>query len=230
VRLHGVVALDGPSGTGKSTVARQLATELGARYLDTGAMYRAATLGVLEAGNDPTDAERVAALVTDLVIEVGTDPQRSDVRLNGRQVAGEIRSAAVTTAVSPVSAVPAVRRVLVAQQRRLINDAGAIVVEGRDVGSIVWPHAELKVYLTASSTERARRRAAELGGRQPGEDIADVEADLQRRDHFDSSRQVGPLSKAPDAIELDTTDLDINDVVARLIDLLRSRGKAALRG
>jgi cytidylate kinase len=228
--LRGVIALDGPSGTGKSTVARQLAKELGARYLDTGAMYRAATLATLQAGIDPADADRVAELVAGLDIQIDTDPQRLAVRLKERDVTAQIRTPEVTAAVSPVSAVPAVRRLLVAQQRRLIQRSRGIVVEGRDIGSVVWPQAELKVYLTASSSERARRRAGELGSPQSGDDISDIEADLQRRDDLDSSRPVGPLSKAPDAIELDTTDLEVSEVVARLIDLLRSRGKAAVRG
>ncbi len=226
--LRGVVALDGPSGTGKSTVARHLAGELAARYLDTGAMYRAATLGVLEAGIDPADDERVASLVATLMIEIGTDPNRPAIRLNGRDVAARIRSAKVTAAVSAVSAVPAVRHVLVAQQRRIIG-SGGIVVEGRDIGSVVWPHAELKVYLTASPAERARRRAGELSAAQDDSALAEVQADLRRRDDLDSSRQTSPLVKARDAIEVDTTRLDVDEVVKHLVDILR-KYEAGRRG
>ena len=226
--LGGVVALDGPSGTGKSTVARHLAGELAARYLDTGAMYRAATLGVLEAGIDPADDERVASLVATLMIEIGTDPNRPAIRLNGRDVAARIRSAEVTAAVSAVSAVPTVRHVLVAQQRRIIG-SGGIVVEGRDIGSVVWPHAELKVYLTASPAERARRRASELSADQDDSALAEVQADLRRRDDLDSSRQTSPLVKARDAIEVDTTRLDVDEVVKHLVDILR-KYEAGRRG
>jgi cytidylate kinase len=208
----GVIALDGPSGTGKSTVARKLARELGVRYLDTGAMYRAVTVGVLAAGVDPTDVDRVAELVRGMTVEIGTDPRRAQVRLNGRDVTAPIRSGVVTAAVSAVSAVPAVRERLVAQQRRIIG-GGGIVVEGRDIGTVVWPRAWPKVYLTASVTERARRRASELG--QPAH--SDVLDDLRRRDDFDSGRPLSPLRRAGDAVEVDTTQLDVDQVVKRLI-------------
>lgn len=211
----GVIALDGPSGTGKSTVARLLARRLGARYLDTGAMYRAATLAVLRAGVDPTDSEKVQLVVAGADIDVSTDPAEPRVRLDGEPVDVEIRAADVTAAVSPVSAVAEVRTQLVAQQRRLIEDGGGIVVEGRDIGSVVWPCAAPKVYLTASADARARRRAGELDG----VDVASVAADIERRDRYDSSRVVSPLAKAVDAIELDTTDLEIDEVVDRLVDL-----------
>jgi CMP/dCMP kinase len=208
----GVIALDGPSGTGKSTVARKLARDLGVRYLDTGAMYRAATVGVLAAGVDPSDADRVAELVRSMTIDIGTDPRRPDIRLDGLDVVARIRSGEVTAAVSAVSAIPAVREVLVAQQRRIIGDGG-IVVEGRDIGTVVWPQAWPKVYLTASPTERARRRAGQLGHGRDG----DVLADLRRRDDFDSGRRFSPLRRARDAVEIDTTQLDIEQVVKRLV-------------
>ncbi|MGH4024281.1 MAG: (d)CMP kinase, partial [Pseudonocardiaceae bacterium] len=165
--LQGVVAVDGPSGTGKSTVARRLAAALRARYLDTGAMYRAAALGVLRAGADPTDPCAVDHLVARLRIEVGTDPDTPTVLLDGADVAKEIRGPVVTTAVSPVSATPEVRSLLVAAQRGIIHEAIAagcgIVVEGRDIGTVVWPDAPLKVFLTAAAAERAARRAAQDG-------------------------------------------------------------------
>ncbi|HEY3632547.1 MAG TPA: (d)CMP kinase [Jatrophihabitantaceae bacterium] len=218
-RLTGVVALDGPSGTGKSTVARMLARRLGARYLDTGAMYRAATLAVLSHDVDPADQNRVVAAVRSARIALSTDPERAGVELDGRPVDAEIRSAAVTAAVSAVSAVPEVRAVLVEQQRRLIG-AGPIVVEGRDIGSVVVPDAQAKVYLTASAQARAARRASELG---PDVDVAAVAADLQRRDRLDSTRAVSPLARAADAVDVDTTDLSIDEVVDRLVDIVLNR-------
>jgi CMP/dCMP kinase len=213
----GVVAIDGPSGTGKSTVARRLAAGLGLRYLDTGAMYRAATLAVLESGVDPADDEGVVSVVGGVTIEVDTDPHHIGVRLDGRDVSRVIRGTDVTASVSAVSAVPGVRQLLVRQQRRIIG-SGSIVVEGRDIGSVVWPHAEVKAFLTASSSERARRRATELGRHDV---VSDVEADLQTRDRRDSSRRVSPLVRASDAVEIDTTALGIDDVVDRLAAVAR---------
>jgi CMP/dCMP kinase len=214
VAWDGVVALDGPSGTGKSTVARGLATRLGARYLDTGAMYRAATLAVLRAGIAPDDAVRVVETVERAGIGISTDPARPGVRLDGVAVDAEIRSAEVTAAVSAVSALPAVRALLVAAQRELI-DGASIVVEGRDIASVVWPTAQPKVYLTASAATRARRRAGEFGGL----DVAAVAADIERRDRLDSTRAASPLAKAVDAVELDTTELDVDEVISRLVDI-----------
>jgi CMP/dCMP kinase len=217
----GVVAIDGPSGTGKSTVARRLAAALGLRYLDTGAMYRAATLAVLQAGVDPADALRVVPVVAGVTIEVDTDPHHAGVRFDGRDVSRVIRGADVTASVSAVSAVPGVRQLLVRQQRRIIG-SGGIVVEGRDIGSVVWPHAQVKAFLTASSSERARRRANELGRHDA---ISAVEADLQSRDRRDSSRRVGPLVRASDAVEIDTTALGVDEVVDKLAALARQSGR-----
>jgi cytidylate kinase len=217
----GVVALDGPSGTGKSTVARRLAARLGLRYLDTGAMYRAATLAVLRADADPARPEQVIPIVTRVRITVDTDPDAEHVELDGEPVEGDIRSAEVTAAVSEVSAIPEVRELLVAQQRRVIG-TGRIVVEGRDIGSVVWPAARPKVYLTANAGTRAQRRADQLGD---GSSLQDVAAGLDRRDQFDSSRTASPLIKAADAVELDTTDLDADDVVERVLAMtLRESG------
>jgi cytidylate kinase len=209
----GVVALDGPSGTGKSTVARRLATRLGARYLDTGAMYRAATVAALRAGVELTDGVAVTKTVEAAEIEISTDPEKASITLDGEPIDAEIRSAETTAAVSAVSAVPAVRALMVAAQRELIGDGG-IVVEGRDIGSVVWPTARPKVYLTASPEARARRRAGETGS-----EVSAVAADIARRDGLDSSRAASPLTQAPDAIELDTTELGIDEVVARLTEL-----------
>jgi cytidylate kinase len=207
------VALDGPSGTGKSTVARRLAIRLGARYLDTGAMYRAATVAALRGGVDLADSVAITGVVESAKIEISTDPENVSITLDGEPVDVEIRSPETTAAVSAVSAVPSVRALLVDAQRELIADGG-IVVEGRDIGSVVWPTARPKVYLTASPEARALRRAGELGG-----DVATVAADIARRDGLDSSRAASPLTQAADAIELDTTELDVDQVVARLVEL-----------
>lgn len=215
IGFDGVIALDGPSGTGKSTVARRLAGQLGARYLDTGSMYRAATLAVLRAGVALDDVLGVVAVVEHAQIQVSTDPRAPGVQLGGTDVSSEIRSAEVTAAVSAVSAVPAVRVQLVDQQRELIGDGG-VVVEGRDIGSVVWPSARPKVYLTASAEARARRRAGELG---PTQDLASVAADIDRRDRLDSTRAASPLARAENATELDTTELNIDEVVQHLVDL-----------
>jgi cytidylate kinase len=222
VPLPGVIALDGPSGTGKSTVAQALAIRLGLRYLDTGAMYRAVTLAVLQAGLDPEDAEAVGGTADAVAVELNTDPHDLWVLLDGERVDQQIRSAPVTAAVSPVAAVPRVRRRLVAQQRRLIG-AGDIVAEGRDIGTVVAPEAPLKVFLTASQDARARRRARQ-DGPATAPDVAATAAALQRRDRYDSAREVSPLRAADDAIQIDTTSLSIDETVERLVDMARSRG------
>ncbi|TYP89223.1 (d)CMP kinase [Blastococcus xanthinilyticus] len=218
--FRGQVTLDGPSGTGKSSVARGVAARLGAAYLDTGAMYRAATVAVLTAGADPADAEAVARVVAAARIEVGTDAATETVLVDGVDVAERIRGAEVTRAVSAVSAVPAVRRQLVDQQRALVAGADAVVVEGRDIGTVVLPDATVKIYLTAAPEARAQRRAAQLGLSAPAE-IAELAADLRRRDEFDSSRADSPLRPAADAIVVDSTELDQQGVVARVVTLAR---------
>jgi CMP/dCMP kinase len=210
-----VVAVDGPSGSGKSTISRRLANALEARYLDTGAMYRAVTWAVLRDGVDPQDADAVAAVARDLRLEVGTDPLEPYTMADGTPVDRQIRGPEVTQAVSAVSAVGAVRTLLVAEQQRIIAGATRIVVEGRDIGAVVAPDADLKVYLTASADERARRRSAENGATQ-----SDTTADLARRDKLDSTRAVDPLRQADDAVVLDTTELGIDEVVARLQRML----------
>jgi CMP/dCMP kinase len=214
----GQVTLDGPSGTGKSSVARAVAARLGAAYLDTGAMYRAATVAVLDAGIDPEDAGAVARTVAAARIEVGTAADAELVLVDGVDVATRIRGAEVTRAVSAVSAVPAVRRQLVDQQRALVAEAEAVVVEGRDIGTVVLPGATLKVYLTAAPEVRAERRAGQLGVNDPAE-IAELAADLRRRDEYDSSRADSPLRPAADAVVVDSTDLDREAVVDRVVAL-----------
>ncbi|NJP35326.1 (d)CMP kinase [Micromonospora thermarum] len=216
-----VVAVDGPSGSGKSTVSRRLAVSLGARYLDTGAMYRAVTWAVLRSGVDLADASSVAKVAGETDLRIGTDPQGYGVTADGVHVEVEIRGPEVTSAVSAVAAVPAVRAILVARQREMIAAAGRIVVEGRDIGSVVAPDADLKVYLTASEAARAARRSVE-----DATDVAVTAADLARRDRLDSTRTADPLTQAADAVVLDTTELGIDEVVARLRDLLTERGVA----
>ena len=223
--FRGQVTLDGPSGTGKSSVARAVAAKLGADYLDTGAMYRAATVAVLDAGVDPEDAEAVARVVAAARIEVGTTASEELVLVDGVDVAERIRGAAVTRAVSPVSAVPAVRRQLVDQQRSLVAAAVGVVVEGRDIGTVVLPDATCKVYLTAAPEIRAERRAGQLGLTEPDE-IAALAEDLRRRDEYDSSRADSPLRPASDAIVVDGTDVAREAVVERVVELARRAVRA----
>ncbi len=226
--LCGVVAVDGPAGTGKSTAARRLAASLGAQYLDTGGMYRAAALGVLRVGVDPAEPAAVSAVVARCHIEMGTDPDLPRVLLDGEDVSREIRGSAVTVAVSPVAAVSSVRELLVAAQRRIIATAtgagGGIVVEGRDIGTVVVPDAPLKVFLTATTAARAARRAAQDGV----DDVAAVRHAVERRDRFDSSRATSPMCAAADAVELDTTELDVDAVLVRLHELVVARGLVVL--
>jgi CMP/dCMP kinase len=218
IGFRGQVTLDGPSGTGKSSVARAVAARLGAAYLDTGAMYRAATVAVLDAGIDPEDAGAVANTVAAARIEVGTAADTELVRVDGVDVATRIRGAEVTRAVSAVSAVPAVRRQLVDQQRTLVATAEAVVVEGRDIGTVVLPDATVKIYLTAAPEARAERRALQLGLTEPAE-VAALAADLRRRDEYDSSREDSPLRPAADAVVVDSTDLEQEQTVARVVEL-----------
>ncbi|MGH1563322.1 (d)CMP kinase [Mumia sp. DW29H23] len=213
-----VIALDGPSGSGKSSTARGVATRLGLAYLDTGAMYRAMTWAVLERGVDVEDAAAVAAAAAEVTITSGTDPQAPTIAADGVDVSGPIRGQAVTDAVSQVSRVPEVRSRLVALQRETIAASRGIVLEGRDIGTVVAPHAPLKIFLVADTAARAARRAAEQGQ----DEAAHVEAtaaSLQRRDAIDSSRTASPLAKADDAIELDTTHLTLDEVIDEVVRL-----------
>ncbi|GAA2658816.1 (d)CMP kinase [Paractinoplanes durhamensis] len=213
-----VVAVDGPSGSGKSTVSRRLAAALDGVYLDTGAMYRAVTWAVMQAGVDLTDADAITKIALETELSIGTDPSAPHFAANGVNVDAPIRGAEVTGAVSAVAAVPAVRKQLVALQRAIIAGHPRIVVEGRDIASVVAPDADLKVYLTASAAARAARRSAE-----DATDVTATEADLARRDKLDSSRAVDPLRLASDAIEVDTTGMGIDEVVAHLLSLLNNK-------
>lgn len=214
-----VIAIDGPAGAGKSTVAREVARRLGWTYLDSGAMYRCVALAALEAGRDLDDGEALGELAAGLAIEFGQggDGGRT-VLLAGRDVSEEIRSPEVSEAASRVSVHAPVREALVGQQRRLIA-AGRYVAEGRDIGTVVSPEAPLKIFLTADEEERARRRAAELG-----RSAEEVLAEQRERDRRDTSRDHGALRAADDAIELDTTGLTLDQVVERIVELAQRRG------
>lgn len=209
-----VVAVDGTSGSGKSSTCRGVADRLGLRYLDTGAQFRAMTWWLLHEEVDVHDAGAVAARCGEPDIVSGTDPLEPTIHVDGTDVGLAIRSDEVNAAVSPVSAVPEVRSRLLALQRATIGDGG-IVVEGRDIGSVVWPQAQVKVYLTADPAARAQRRAAETGSI----DITGTQDSLLARDQIDSGRATAPLTMAEGAVHLDTTPFTLEEVVARLVDL-----------
>lgn len=217
-----VIAIDGPAGTGKSTVARGLARALGARYLDTGSMYRIVTLAVLRAGADLADPEAIAA-DADVAMSVGFDPDVEQAYLGDEDVSAEIRGDRVTRAVSAVSAVPRVRARLVELQRELASGPGSVVVEGRDIGTVVLPDADLKIFLTASAETRARRRNEQNVAAGLPDDYGTVLADVRRRDHLDSTRAVSPLRAAEDAVLVDTSEMTQDEVVARLCELVTER-------
>ncbi|HET7902183.1 MAG TPA: (d)CMP kinase [Candidatus Nanopelagicales bacterium] len=231
-----VVAVDGPSGSGKSSVSRGVARALGLRYLDTGAMYRALTWAVLRDGVDLADADAVGATARAAVLDFSTDPDESQISVDGTDVSRAIREEAVTSAVSAVAAVPAARAVLVERQRQAVRDADAaargIVVEGRDIGSVVLPDADLKVWLVADPAVRAARRAAEdaAAGRlthvHAAGEIAAVAEDLARRDQADASRAASPTTQADDAVVVDATHLGLAEVVAAVVALVEERCRA----
>ena len=210
-----VIAIDGPAGAGKSTVARAVAVELGLDYLDTGAMYRAVTFAVLRRGVSVTDTVEVARLAT--VIDLEMTP--ATVVVDGVDATAAIRGREVTDAVSAVAANQAVRTVLVDRQRAWVAERGGGVVEGRDIASVVFPDAALKLFVTASPRVRAQRRVAETGG-----DVREVEASIIERDRRDSTRDSSPLLVATDAVEIDTSDLAIADVVAEVVRMAVERG------
>lgn len=212
-----VVAMDGPSGSGKSSTSRGVAVRLGLRYLDTGAMYRAMTWWMLEHGIDVEDAAAVAAQADAPLLVSGTDPAAPTITVGGVDVSGPIREQAVTSAVSAVSAVPEIRARLLLEQRDIIGDGG-IVVEGRDIGTVVAPDAPVKVYLTADPGARAARRNAE----QAGTDVVATQADLLRRDSIDSGRATSPLAMADDAHHIDTTPYTLDEVVDQVVALVHA--------
>jgi len=212
--MRQVIAIDGPAGAGKSTVARGVADRLGVKHLDTGAMYRAVACAVLRHGVDPDDADTVASLVEHLRLDVDGDT----VTVDGHDVTVEIRGATVTAAVSEVAAQSAVRRELVRRQRAWVEAHPGAVVEGRDIGTVVLPDAALKVYLTASPAVRAGRRVAQSGG-----DLDEIERSIARRDTIDSQRLDSPLRPADDALVLDTSDLGAEQVIALVVAAYHQR-------
>jgi cytidylate kinase len=208
-----VIAIDGPAGAGKSTVARAVASALGFTYLDSGAMYRAVALAALDQGIDLDDGERLGELAWNLDIDFDGDT----IRLDGKPVEGRIRSPEVTVAASRVSVHPQVRQAMVKRQRDLIA-SGNYVAEGRDIGTVVSPDSPLKVFLTANEAERARRRAVDSG-----EAVAEVQKAMSDRDTRDQERADSPLRRADQSVEIDTTDLAPDEVVDRIVELARER-------
>jgi CMP/dCMP kinase len=219
-----VIAVDGPSASGKSSTSRGTARALGLRYLDTGAMYRALTWWLLAHGIPVEDADAVAQHVGDPVIEVGTDPDDPWVTVDGRDVTAAIRTREVSGAVSAVARVPAVRARLIAMQREIITRARAegrgIVAEGRDIGTVVAPDAVVKVFLTASEVARAVRRTADLAD-DPAVTVTTTQAEQARRDRMDA----GQMAKAPDAVDIDSTMFSLEDVVEMIANLATARAK-----
>jgi CMP/dCMP kinase len=220
-----VIAMDGPAGSGKSTAARRVAVELGLRYLDTGAMYRALTWWLREQGIDLADTDAVLARMAEPKIGVGTDPDAPEITVNGQDVAGPIRSREISNSVSTVAAIPQVRSLLIGMQRDIIDAAAAgpgIVAEGRDIGTVVAPDAAIKVYLTASEDVRAQRRSADLAA-DPAATVEATRREQARRDHRDAAQ----LVMADDAVEVDTSLLGLDEVVGLVVD--RARAQRAVR-
>jgi len=212
-----IIAIDGPAGSGKSTTARLVAQRLGYIYIDTGAMYRALTLKVIESGIDPGDEERIAKLAEETKIEL-LYGKNGDLKvfLDGNDVSERIRSPQVTSLVSLVSAHPKVREVMVKKQRELGKNGG-VVMDGRDIGTVVFPEADLKIFMKADIKERAKRRQKEMENQGFHVEIDEVIKEIEERDRFDSTREVAPLKKADDAIEIDTTNLTIEEQVEMVL-------------
>ncbi|MFB8270364.1 (d)CMP kinase [Streptomyces sp. NPDC055955] len=218
-----IVAIDGPSGTGKSSTSKAVAAQLGLSYLDTGAQYRAITWWMVNNGIDLTDPTAVAAVVGKAEIVSGTDPSDPTITVDGVDVAGPIRTTEVTSKVSAVSAVPEVRARITELQRTIAASAGeGIVVEGRDIGTTVLPDADLKIFLTASPEARAARRSGEL----KGADVKATQEALIKRDTADSSRKTSPLAKADDAVEVDTSELTLQQVIECVVTLIGEKRAA----
>ncbi|MFI6878176.1 (d)CMP kinase [Streptomyces sp. NPDC050400] len=218
-----IVAIDGPSGTGKSSTSKAVAAQLGLSYLDTGAQYRAITWWMVHNGIDLTDPSAIAAVADKAEIVSGTDPSAPTITVDGTDVAGPIRTTDVTSKVSAVSAVPEVRARITELQRSTAAAAAAdgrgIVVEGRDIGTTVLPDADLKIFLTASPEARAARRSGEL----KGADVKATQEALIKRDQADSSRKTSPLAKADDAVEVDTTELTLQQVIECVVTLVEEK-------
>ncbi len=218
-----IIAIDGPASSGKSTLSRLLARELGLLYLDTGSMYRAVALAVTEAGVNLTDTEAVGEIARRADIVLEGDPDSMRVTLDGRDVTEAIRTEQVTHASSVVSAVPEVRRELVRRQREMGRRGGGVVLNGRDIGTVVFPDADVKFFLTAVPGERARRRFDEERVRAQDINYDETLADINARDQRDSEREDSPLAIAEDAVVIDTTELSVEDVFQRMLEVIRER-------
>jgi CMP/dCMP kinase len=213
-----IVAIDGPAGAGKSTLARRLAARLGYLYIDTGAMYRAVALWALREGIAFDEAARLEQLAEHAVIELSD----SSINLNGEDVSSDIRAAEIADAASRVSALPAVRRAMVRQQQRL-GASASVVMEGRDIGTVVFPEASVKIYLDADPRVRAERRLNDLEARGESAPLDDVENEIRQRDERDRTRADSPLMQAPDAVYFDSTGLDVDEVEEALLRIVRER-------
>ena len=220
-RRNLVIAIDGPAASGKSTTARLVAEKLGYLHVDTGAMYRAVTLKVLRTGLSPADADRIGRLLETTHVALRRDGSAVRVLLDGEDVTAGIREPAVTRAVSMVSRHRVVRQAMVREQRRM-GAAGGIVLEGRDIGTVVFPDADVKFFITAGIDARARRRRDELRARGDSPDIVQLAAEIRERDRLDSTREESPLRKAEDAIEIDTSDMTIDEQVRMVVDRVMS--------
>lgn len=217
-----VITIDGPAGTGKSTVSRRVAAELGFGFLDTGAMYRAIGLEAIRRNADLTDARELTFIARHCRIEFDWSLSPPAVLLNGERVSHLLRSGEATRAASFVAVVPAIREMMVDQQRRIGTNRGHLVTEGRDQGSVVFPDAKLKIYLDATPDERARRRAAELRARGETVDIAQIREQIIDRDTRDSTRTASPLTRPHGAVIIDTSSLTIDEVITKIVTLARA--------
>lgn len=211
-----IIAIDGPAGSGKSTTAKLLAKKLGYLYIDTGAMYRAVTLYAIK-NNLLDDEKKIIELASQLNIELKFEDGQTKVSVNGKDVTEEIRSLEVNQNVSPVSKIEGVRKILVQKQKQMGKNGG-VVMEGRDITTVVFPNADVKIYLTATIDERARRRALEFAQKGQQIDIEQVKQNILDRDRIDSSRDVSPLIKSPDAVEIDTSNLSIEQQVEQILE------------
>jgi cytidylate kinase len=222
-----IIAIDGPSGAGKSTLGRMLARELHLLYIDTGAMYRVAALAVMQAGVSTTDEQAVAGVVARADINLAGDPDSLQVMLDGRDVSEEIRTEEVSHSSSVISTIPEVRRTLVNRQREMGNRASGVVLDGRDIGTVVFPQADIKFFLTAATEERAARRYEEERVKERDATFEATLADINTRDRRDSTRDDSPLRVADDAIVIDSTKLSIDEVFERMMAVIRERNMDA---
>ena len=221
-----IIAIDGPSGAGKSTLGKRLAKELGLLYLDTGAMYRAIGFAVVEAGASPEDAEKAIQIAGKSRIELSGEPEALHVWLDGRDVSPEIRTSKVSQAASIVSTFPEVRRILVERQRVLGNRGAGCVLDGRDIGTVVFPHADIKFFLTAKPESRAARRLEELKAKNTKATFEETLSEITERDERDASREDSPLSIAEDSIVIDSTELSAEEVFEQMLAAVREKQRA----